>query len=127
MSQTTFEDRLMHLGAKAAIAPEPPAPQRGRGPGKPSFLVTFLIGFVFVLVGFAGAFIVKLALDPEMTPDAALYTELMLLAGAFLILMLGSAVAALVARLRRPILNRVALFTLASYGIMSAMLDAAIT
>lgn len=95
----------------------------GRGPG---FFGRFLIALVFIPMGFALAFLTKLFLDPEITPEATHYAELLAIVGGGHLLLFGATLAALAAGLRRKALNFVVFTAFAGYGIASALLSYAI-
>lgn len=130
MTQSSFQERLKRLeanaGKKVQMAPMVEDPVQAPARKRPSFLLRFLVIFPCLIAGTAGAFLVKLALDPDMTPEAAHYATAMGLAGGFILLMLGLVAASLLTRFRRPLLTLSALVTAGTYGAMTALLNMAV-
>ena len=94
--------------------------------GKLPFSVKFLIGLVCIPMGMIGSVTAKLFLDPDITPDAAMYLPLLAVVVGIHLALFGSGIAALATRLSKPVLNWIVLQSLMGYGLMSALLAVAL-
>ena len=126
MTDTSFHDRIARLTAAGPAQDAPPPRPGGPGSRRPGLPLRFLIGLIFVPLGFCANVLTRLFLDDDITPEAVHYMSLATgVVGFHLVLFAGVALA-VSARGKRAILNRVVLQTLIGYGIAGALLALAL-